>query len=265
MIDEFVDYARHGNAAEFARNLGHDVRKNPLPITLIGAGIAWLLMSNGRSRRSSSRSPVAEASENFSDRAASFSERARGAVDQVSDRVKRAAYRARSELSGTASSAYQSGSQRTADAAARMRENTEAFGETLSDTSQNLIEFCKNQPLVVAGIGMALGAALGALLPTTESENRLMGGTSDKALKRARRTAAESHDPAKASTQPAEQSQAEAGLQGHYGVQLDEEFAGHAGTEPSSHESATTVPTGDEAHLDNQRRQGTRQGTERAQ
>jgi len=36
------------------------------------------------------------------------------------------------------------------------------------------------QPLVVAGLGIAVGAALGALLPATEFENRTLGSSKDK-------------------------------------------------------------------------------------
>ena len=48
VVDQLVDYARDGAIGEFVRNLGHEVRRNPLPVTLIGAGIGWLMMANGR-------------------------------------------------------------------------------------------------------------------------------------------------------------------------------------------------------------------------
>src|SRR5436853_288023 len=52
VVDEIVDYAREGGIGDFMRNLGNDVRSNPLPVGLIGAGLAWLMMTNGRSARS---------------------------------------------------------------------------------------------------------------------------------------------------------------------------------------------------------------------
>jgi ElaB/YqjD/DUF883 family membrane-anchored ribosome-binding protein len=45
LVDQVADYARGSGGAEFARNLGASVRDNPLPVALIGAGIAWLLLS----------------------------------------------------------------------------------------------------------------------------------------------------------------------------------------------------------------------------
>src|SRR5207302_71755 len=51
VVDQLVDYATENGAGEFVRNLGDDVRRNPLPVTLIGAGIGWLMMANGRSHQ----------------------------------------------------------------------------------------------------------------------------------------------------------------------------------------------------------------------
>ena len=50
VVDELFDYGRQTNVGEFARSLGRDVRGNPLPLMLIGAGIAWAMMGSGRSR-----------------------------------------------------------------------------------------------------------------------------------------------------------------------------------------------------------------------
>lgn len=48
MVDQLMDYAKSSGGGDFGRNLGRSVRDNPLPVMLIGAGIAWLMMGNGR-------------------------------------------------------------------------------------------------------------------------------------------------------------------------------------------------------------------------
>ncbi|MGC2080523.1 MAG: hypothetical protein WA728_31825, partial [Xanthobacteraceae bacterium] len=53
------------------------------------------------------------------------------------------------------------------------------FGQNTAGATRDLLQFCKTQPLVLAGLGMALGAIIGALIPPTEAEDRLMGETSD--------------------------------------------------------------------------------------
>jgi len=49
VVGEAVDWVKGSGGAAFARNLGAAVRDNPLPVALIGAGLAWLLLSGGRS------------------------------------------------------------------------------------------------------------------------------------------------------------------------------------------------------------------------
>jgi hypothetical protein len=56
--------------------------------------------------------------------------------------------------------------------------------------SRSLADFLQEQPLVLAGLGLALGAAVGAVLPSTRTEDELMGETSD-ALKEGVATTAE--------------------------------------------------------------------------
>jgi Protein of unknown function (DUF3618) len=55
MVDQVADYAREGPAADFIRNLGREVRENPLPLTLIAAGVAWLIVASGRSAHARAR------------------------------------------------------------------------------------------------------------------------------------------------------------------------------------------------------------------
>ncbi len=48
VVDQVVDYTRDGPAAEFLRNLKREVRENPMPLVLIGIGIAWLMVASSR-------------------------------------------------------------------------------------------------------------------------------------------------------------------------------------------------------------------------
>src|SRR5260370_41679240 len=49
VVDQLTEYAREGPAAEFFRNLAREIRESPLPLTLIGIGVAWLIFATGRS------------------------------------------------------------------------------------------------------------------------------------------------------------------------------------------------------------------------
>jgi hypothetical protein len=59
------------------------------------------------------------------------------------------------------------------------------------------MEFCREQPLVVAGLGFAVGAVIGAVLPRTQAEDRLMGDASEELKQQTRDFAGERLDKAK--------------------------------------------------------------------
>lgn len=48
MLDEAMSYAKDGSGGDFVRNLGRNVRDNPMPVALVGLGLAWLMSGRGR-------------------------------------------------------------------------------------------------------------------------------------------------------------------------------------------------------------------------
>jgi hypothetical protein len=98
---------------------------------------------------------------------------------------------ARSAAAGTAASIRDTASdykdsaagfyQDTAQGMRRAASSAREYGHTLRDAvgaDGALLDFCRRQPVLVAGIGLAIGAALGSLLPTTPTEQRAMGKAS---------------------------------------------------------------------------------------
>ena len=59
VFDQVADYAREGSAAEFFHNLARKIWENPLPLTLIGAGIAWLIIASSQSSRARAKHSAA--------------------------------------------------------------------------------------------------------------------------------------------------------------------------------------------------------------
>jgi len=58
IVDEVTDYARGTPVAEFLGNLVRDMRDNPLPLILIGAGVAWSIIASTRRPRIVAEVPV---------------------------------------------------------------------------------------------------------------------------------------------------------------------------------------------------------------
>jgi hypothetical protein len=51
MFDQAVAYLRGSGGNEFMRNFGATVRDNPVPVALLGTGLAWLMLSRPRPSR----------------------------------------------------------------------------------------------------------------------------------------------------------------------------------------------------------------------
>jgi hypothetical protein len=60
LLDEGLNYLRRSQGADFVRNLGESVRDRPLPVALVGIGLAWLAASGAGP---TGRSHVANADE----------------------------------------------------------------------------------------------------------------------------------------------------------------------------------------------------------
>jgi ElaB/YqjD/DUF883 family membrane-anchored ribosome-binding protein len=221
VVDQLVDYANDSSAGAFFRNLREQVVANPLPVALMGAGVAWLALSNRRNapadgRRSAS---IGRTTDEPSERLGEWSDQAQSAASGVRERattiasdLQETAGKAAAWATGTAHSTYESAAERADEAGARLRQGARSVADTSSaayeaaaeqarrvggkiqsaasqardnvaNSSRSVVDFMNEQPLVLVGIGLALGAMLGAALPATDTEDEVMGETSD-AMKR---------------------------------------------------------------------------------
>ena len=48
LVDQAVTYIRTSGGSDFVRNLGDSVRQNPIPIALVGVGLAWMMFASSR-------------------------------------------------------------------------------------------------------------------------------------------------------------------------------------------------------------------------
>ncbi|HEY6834739.1 MAG TPA: DUF3618 domain-containing protein [Pseudolabrys sp.] len=209
MMDETMDYFRDGRAGHFVRNLGQQVVNNPIPVALIGAGIGWLMLGNRGSRsadvlraasqmRASGDTSVAvDSAKRSADRAGKdASAWAKDSASDMGDASRDAGFRlkgaardagaavsgAASSLGDTASSLYAGAEEAydvAADRARGMGRSASTLGSNAVESSRNLMAYLRDEPLVLAGIGVALGAVLGTALQITETEKQLMGKSSD--------------------------------------------------------------------------------------
>jgi len=120
-----------------------------------------------------------------------------GAADRVGEAAT-AAYRSVAGAAGSSAESIGSGAssavQRVEEAGQGARDQA---GQLADSARQGLGWLVREQPLVLGAIGLAVGAAVGALLPGTETEDRLMGETRDDLAERVTATAEKGLEQAK--------------------------------------------------------------------
>jgi hypothetical protein len=249
LADSMVSYATDNGGADFLRTLGNQVRANPLPVTLIGAGIAWLAMSSNRPtngsttgryspsrdsashtgdgslyRSSPSLSPsgyegssgdsgpgmMQRASSSVSDTASSVS----GSVSNIAQSVRSTA----GSIADSVQRTYGGVTRRAQNLGSQMSDGvTAASGGMRSgyERTGSLASKLTEQPLVTLALGVAVGAAIGAALPATQAENEYLGPTSDALKERAQDMASDQYSNLKeTASQTMEAVKSEAKAQG---------------------------------------------------
>ena len=175
----------------FSERLAGAARAQPAGLLLLLAGTS-LLLSGMRppNREATRRARTAVrkiAQGDFSSVTDSASDMASGVRDQIGDLGDKASDLARSatdSLSGMADDAQQA-----------LRDRSRELAESARSSAQSGVSFVlEDQPLLLAAIGLAAGATLGAIIPATPQENRLMGDARDKVAEFAGETAKQKLD-----------------------------------------------------------------------
>lgn len=168
LFDRLISFGK-GNGREFAQNVGTAVKTNPIPALLTSVGLLWLYASRNEYPPPAARGSYAGA----------------GADDTgpgIADRAR--------ELGGQASDAWHDAKAHVADTASRLADTARETGASLEHQTDRVLQgynqLLRDNPLVLGAIGVAVGALLGAALPPTEPENRLMGEASDRLAEQAK-------------------------------------------------------------------------------
>ncbi|MER9432935.1 hypothetical protein [Mesorhizobium sp. M0408] len=193
LIDEFTGMFS-GEGSAMLSNLKAQVRDNPLPLTLVGAGLAWLMLGKGTSLDSSAPGAYRSGrpsggSRNFSDRQ-SFGE---GWQESSSEY-----YGAESEAAGGGSmlsdaadsvaSVAGGAIEAVADLASGAREKLRSTGgqvasgvsDAAAQARESALDLFQREPLAMAAVGLAVGTAIGVMLPHTATEDEQLGRYSDQ-------------------------------------------------------------------------------------
>lgn len=173
------------------------LKENPIPIALIGLGVAWLAISQTRRRQAGDEYAPGyyETYEGY-DEGEGLKAKLKARVDSAKEKLSGAAERARESLTQARTSAADGAELargRAAELAATARAKAGEYSEVARQRFSDTLE---NEPLVIGAIGLALGAAIGASLPSTPMERRYIGPARSKAADRAKASLDEVRDVA---------------------------------------------------------------------
>lgn len=200
LIDEFANMFTGGDLSATARNLTTQVRDNPLPIALMGVGIAWLVLGKGVPHRQTHVTRASSARPGGVDTAPRPEEHSESMMSSVAEGARSAAETISDTVSDT-----MDGLSSTAD---RLRHSMLTGTSHMRRSMPSVPALKDQEPLLVAALGLAAGAAIGALLPASDFEKEQIGpyakrlrkeaeGVVDRGLESAGRVASETYDALK--------------------------------------------------------------------
>ena len=217
-----------GKAVNFMKNVGDEVshsgafkvmKKNPLPLALIGLGaglLAYQSYGGKSSRRGNGRAygkafydegnPANYGTYGSTNRG--IGDKASSTLDGISDKagaalnsVTSSAGAALESVSSTASSAYETVTGKVSGAyseagelAHRAYDKAGEYGTIAHERYDQVLE---ENPLALGAIAVALGAAVGLSIPSTNYEGQLMGEARENLMQRAQDAAGTLVDKAK--------------------------------------------------------------------
>jgi hypothetical protein len=195
LFDEFTGLFRGGVGSDMLHNLKVQVRDNPLPLTVIGAGLAWLMLGSGASTTPAGTDGVTRRDPRLDHGAfgAGMASRASDAAGSVAEAASGAA----GTVSGMASEAAGAVSNMASSAADTLAGSAAATADMATNAGRSAHSLLQEQPLAAAAVGLAIGAAIGAMLPHTEIEDERLGAYRERLRESAEDTLKEGLDAAK--------------------------------------------------------------------
>lgn len=209
IVDEALGLAR-GQLGSLTANLGKQVRDNPLPLLLIGAGIGMLVLNRGGQGQQPSLSEDDWRAEHHFRKV----EQARASVTRGADETEhgfshrlheaQAAALDLKQHAGEAVDAFKARVTRTVEgmerralnvrdsvqagfskAGAYVGEQAKNVGAMAADAKDRAGAFYNDNPLAAGSLGLAIGALLGSLAPLSSVEREGLQGVADKATRTA--------------------------------------------------------------------------------
>ena len=207
ILNDAFAYFRGGEGADFTQDLIARAKANPLPVALVGVGLAWLMASHHsrspappayhddlnarirlaesgvvrdedehedayRGRLDDARGKVLGVARGASDTAASYAQRVKEALASAGQSARRASH----DLASSATDTF----SRLGDAAGQHGATIQEGTQTMARSTRDAVSSITGNPFALGGIAAVIGLIAGALLPTTDEEEQALGAVATR-------------------------------------------------------------------------------------
>lgn len=167
-----------GTGQQIASKFMEQAKENPMPLAVMGLGLAWLMTSSRKSDTGGSSGGYGAGSRSWADSTSTGSSSGTGIAARAADMAGAAqdgiADKAHAALEG-GRSALDTARQAAGAATDRVTE----VGRRAQDGVMSAID---SEPLLLGVAGLLVGLAVGASIPATPAENRTLGGLRDRVV-----------------------------------------------------------------------------------
>lgn len=207
LVDQGLDYLKHSGAREYAANLGSSVKTNPLPVTLAGIGLAWMMATSNRSPQPASGP---DSGSSLGDKMQSTKDSFTGSIQSTKDNLAGGLQSTKQNLTSGVQSAKESLTSGMQSARERASQLGDTAGRQIDRARDGWDLILRENPLVLGAVGLAIGALAAALAPRTRAEDQMMGETRDKLVDQAKQAGAAKLEEAKQAAASVKDTAAEA-------------------------------------------------------
>jgi len=167
------------------------IKSNPIPAALVGIGLAWLFMNKSSSAPTERQysamgygyNPQGNGSQGYGSQGYGqwnnrYQEQGTNPVEAVQQKAE--------QVMGNVSEAAGQVKARAGELVDQAQTKVENLSGRVQDQAQNMMYrsqgMFEDNPLMTGALAIALGAAVGLLLPESQRENELMGNARDKLM-----------------------------------------------------------------------------------
>jgi cell division septum initiation protein DivIVA len=180
IVEQASHYVHGDDVRRAAGNFGRQVRDNPVALTLVVAGVGWMMLGSGSSSGSShyGNSPGYGGRQSAEGKASTMTSKIKSTAGSAGDTLHSAMESGRRGLHDVRDGIAKVGRS--------VRKTASGGSKRMSSGTSSVTTMMERDPLLVGGLALMAGVAIGMMLPATRTENRYMGKMRDDLMEGAR-------------------------------------------------------------------------------